>query len=240
MLDSYEPIEDEIVEKEPKIVKLSPEEEDGIFPNEIKEAIHKMGKNESDMHVANVDYSGLNNNLDDMVKAYSLGLYDDDLEEHPGTVLERVEDFKAYNEEVETLSEVIKEFKKKNPMEGEEVEVSENDNNKIMADTILERDIPEDYGETSNEVIDDYGLDNDNLQDSVVSEYYKLKQSILPQLQAEIEEQKQSHTHPHSHSNSNSDSHSHSNEKDGIEPIDSEGNPIKMSKFKSQRLQLNL
>ncbi|CAL9733618.1 bud site selection protein 27 [Monosporozyma servazzii] len=239
MLDTYQP-EDGDIEEEPKIRELK-EGEDGneIFPTEIKDAIHKMGKTEENMHVANVDYSGLNDNLDDMVKAYSLGLYDDDLEEHPGTVLEKVEDFKSYNQEVESLSDVIKEFKKENPMFEGDMETEED--NKIMTDTILERDIPEDYSDddnTSKAFLDDYGLNSDNLQESVVFDYHKLKQTILPKLQAEIELQSASHKHSHTHSDPHDHSHSHSAQ-DGIEPVDSEGNPIRVSKFKSQRLQLN-
>lgn len=266
MLDAYEELEissNEPKQEEPKIVELledkndnigkkveeliedreEEQKEDGIrdvFPEEIKNAISQMGKSENDVHVANVDYSALNNNLDDMVKAYTLGLYDDDLEEHPGTVLEKIEDFTNYNRQVETLKDVIKDFQRNNPMKPDIDEELKDDNDfgdcKIMADKICERDIPEDYCEVEENsasiINDDYGLNVDNLQDAVNLEYHKLKETLLPKLQ---EESRQFFGDDNVHAHNNG-----STSEMGLEPIDADGNPIKVSRFKSQRMKLNI
>lgn len=266
MLDAYEEVEtflDKPKQEEPKIVELLEDKNDDIsksvkksiedeeveekaekiqdvFPEEIANAILQMGKSEDDVHIANVDYSALNDNLDDMVKAYTLGLYDDDLEEHPGTVLEKLDDFTNYNRQVESLKDVIKDFQKNNSIRLGTSEELKDDNDlddfKIMADEIHERNIPEDYCEVEKSTIsiinDDYGLNADNLQHAVNLEYYKLRETLLPKLQEESRQLFGGHN-IHFHNNNSSSEME-------LEPIDADGNPIKVSRFKSQRMKLNI
>ncbi|KAK5773735.1 hypothetical protein RI543_005047 [Arxiozyma heterogenica] len=266
MLDAYEEVEtflDKPKQEEPKIVKLLKDKNDNIsknvkesiedekveekaekiqdvFPEEIANAILQMGKSEDDVHIANVDYSALNGNLDDMVKAYTLGLYDDDLEEHPGTVLEKLDDFTNYNRQVESLKDVIKVFQKNNPIRLGTSEELKDDNDfddfKIMADEIHERNIPEDYCGVEKNTIsiinDDYGLNAYNLQHAIDLDYHKLKETLLPKLQEESRQLFGDHN-IHFHNNNSSSEME-------LEPIDAEGNPIKVSRFKSQRMKLNI
>ena len=204
-------------------------DDDLIFPKEVKEAIKKIGKTEDSLRVANVDYSMLVDNMDDMIQAYSLGMYDDDLEEHPGTVVERVEDFITYNKQVDELKDDIIDFKKNNPMVGidEEVEEDEDPNSNVIMTDIVEKDIPVNYRDIEEEYENNLGLHPDNISEAVNIEYHTLRQRMLQQMQnMSISDDKQIQTQAYKESLE-------------IEPIDSEGNSIKVSRFKSQRMKLD-
>ena len=217
---------EEIVEDEKEI------DDDLIFPKEVKEAIKKMGKTEDSLRVANVDYSMLVDNMDDMIQAYSLGMYDDDLEEHPGTVVEKIEDFTTYNKQVDELKDDIIDFKKNNPMvdmneEVEEEDDEEDPNSNVIMTDIVEKDIPINYRDIEEEYENNLGLHPDNISEAVNKEYHTLRQRMLQQMQnMSISDDKKVQTQVY-------------NESLEIEPIDTEGNPIKVSRFKSQRMKLD-
>lgn len=157
----------------------------------------------------NVDYRSLGENLDDMARAYALGVYDDDLDEDPGALIERPEDFKRYNEEVEQLKEEIKDFQIRNPMEETKEEVdSEEEDVPIMTD-VVEKDFPVDYGEEDN---DDLSLHPDKLSESIALEYRRLKETLVQNRFSSCNVKNQE-----------------------LEPVDEWGNPIKESRFRLQR-----
>ncbi|KAG0666300.1 hypothetical protein C6P45_000261 [Maudiozyma exigua] len=202
-----------------------------IFPKEVKEAIKKIGKTEDSLRVANVDYSMLVDNMDDMIQAYSLGMYDDDLEEHPGTVVESIEDFTTYNKQVDELKDEIIDFKKKNPMVGIEEEIDEeqdNDpNSNVIMTDIVEKDIPVNYRDIEEEYENNLGLHPHNISEAVNKEYHTLRQQMLQQMQnLSISDDKEVQTQAYKESL-------------GVEPIDAEGNAIRVSRFKSQRMKLD-
>lgn len=206
-------------------------DDDLIFPKEVKEAIKKIGKTEDSLRVANVDYSMLVDNMDDMIQAYSLGMYDDDLEEHPGTIVENIEDFTTYNKQVDELKDEIIDFKKNNPMVGIDEEIDDEEDNDpnsnvIMTD-IVEKDIPVNYRDIEEEYENNLGLHPDNISEAVNKEYHTLRQRMLQQMQnMSISDDKGVQTQEYKESL-------------GVEPIDAEGNAIRVSRFKSQRMKLD-
>ncbi|KAJ9572702.1 hypothetical protein LTX96_0000904 [Nakaseomyces glabratus] len=182
-----------------------------VIPKELSRYIEK-GEGGDKFPKAKIDYQSLNENLDDMVMAYSMGLYDDDVDD-PGVVLEHLNDFKQYNEQVKELESEIAEFRINNPMLSEDNE--EDDDGPMMTD-IQEKDIPESYGQDDNG--DDYSLSQDQLAQSVAIEYRNMKEKLVNKMRSDVsaidpqtEEMKQ------------------------IEPIDEHGNPVKQSRFRSQR-----
>ncbi|CCF57334.1 hypothetical protein KAFR_0C03420 [Kazachstania africana CBS 2517] len=197
------------------------------FPTEIKDVIGKLGKNEDSVHVANVDYSALGENLDDMAKAYLLGMYDDDLEEHPGTVLEKVEDFKEYNKEVDELQDDIIQFRESNPFipfSNHDKDDEEDDNDGPMMVDVVENEDLSDIGEDKE--YEDLALHPHVLNESINIEYRRLKEQMIAKMKELSFDDE-----PHKEGIDSSKE---------LEPIDEFGNPIKRSRFKAQRLNLNI
>ncbi|AJV22941.1 Bud27p [Saccharomyces cerevisiae YJM1383] len=190
-------------------------DEQDKFPSKIQEVSRSMAKTgatvgSEPVRITNVDYHALGGNLDDMVKAYSLGLYDDDLEEDPGTIVEKLEDFKEYNKQVELLRDEIRDFQLENqPVTMEE---EENDGN-VMKD-IIEHEFPESYTNDEDEV----ALHPGRLQEEVAIEYRRLKEAAASKWQS---------SSPAAHTEGE------------LEPIDKFGNPVKTSRFRSQRLHMD-
>lgn len=169
-----------------------------------------------------VDYQVLGESVDDMARAYALGIYDDDIEEDPGVIVERVEDFEEYNKQVELLKDEIKEFQITNPVESQDGHNESTNADELMQD-VQEHDIPGNYseeedGQVENDKHDDFGLDYDRLHESIAVEYSRLREVI------------------NSRSSSLLDDGNHEDDHNKeLEPIDEFGNPIKTSRFRSQR-----
>ncbi|GMC30237.1 unnamed protein product [Saccharomyces cerevisiae] len=162
------------------------------------------------VRITNVDYHALGGNLDDMVKAYSLGLYDDDLEEDPGTIVEKLEDFKEYNKQVELLRDEIRDFQ----LENKPVTMEEEENDGNVMNDIIEHEFPESYTNDEDEV----ALHPGRLQEEVAIEYRRLKEATASKWQS---------SSPAAHTEGE------------LEPIDKFGNPVKTSRFRSQRLHMD-
>lgn len=212
----FDSSEDELAKTEPRTKDQTSE----IFPPEIMERINRK----EPVQLPHIDYNALNDDLDSMARAYALGVYDDDLDDDPGVLLEKVSDFKAYNDQVEQLKDEIKEFKLTNPMEqqGDQQVIESNsdddddDDGPLMTD-ITENDIPESYGKS--DLNEDLALNPERLHESIAVEYSRLREVILSRAKhinaiGNDEEQKQ------------------------IEPLDENGHPIKQSRFRSQRFGL--
>ena len=186
------------------------------FPSKIQEASRAMDQagataEDKPVRIANVDYHALGGDMDDMVKAYSLGIYDDDLEEDPGTVVEKLEDFKEYNRQVELLRDEIRDFQLENqPVATEENDENDEHDGKIMVD-VVEREVPESYADEEDEV----ALHPDRLHEAVAIEYRRMKETAASKWQS-----------------------SPTQAEGELEPIDEFGNPVKTSRFRSQRLRM--
>lgn len=206
LLDSSE---DESDDNKPK----AKEQISDSFPKEIIDKAEK----ESVLQRPKVDYNALGEDLDNMARAYALGVYDDDLDDDPGMVLEKVTDFKVYNEQVEKLKNEIEAFKISNPLEQQTEHKTDSDEDGPLMTDITENDIPENYCKTSPQ--DDLALDSERLHESIAIEYSRLREVIA------------SRAKPPSRS-PDDDEHKQ------IEPIDEDGQPIKQSRFRSQRFKL--
>ncbi|AJU36619.1 ABH_G0018290.mRNA.1.CDS.1 [Saccharomyces cerevisiae] len=190
-------------------------DEQDKFPSKIQEVSRSMAKTgatvgSEPVRITNVDYHALGGNLDDMVKAYSLGLYDDDLEEDPGTIVEKLEDFKEYNKQVELLRDEIRDFQ----LENKPVTMEEEENDGNVMNDIIEHEFPESYTNDEDEV----ALHPGRLQEEVAIEYRRLKEATASKWQS---------SSPAAHT------------EDELEPIDKFGNPVKTSRFRSQRLHMD-
>ncbi|SCV99951.1 LAFE_0B06128g1_1 [Lachancea fermentati] len=203
-------IEAESTVKAKNVEHVSEHKEDG-FPTEISKII-----NEKECDVVQnpkVDYQVLGENIDDMARAYMLGMYNDDLDD-PGTVLERLDDFESYNKQAQSLEGDVKEFLTKTApyleSDNDEHQSSE-DEGPVVVDIIEKDDInsPEECG-------DDIGLELATLQDEVSMSYHRLRHKIIA---AQGTGQK-------------------SSQELELEPIDEHGNPIKLSRFKSSKLSM--
>ena len=190
-------------------------DEQDKFPSKIQEVSRSMAKTgatvgSEPVRITNVDYHTLGGNLDDMVKAYSLGLYDDDLEEDPGTIVEKLEDFKEYNKQVELLRDEIRDFQ----LENQPVTMEEEENDGNVMNDIIEHEFPESYTNDEDEV----ALHPGRLQEEVAIEYRRLKEATASKWQS---------SSPAAHTEGE------------LEPIDKFGNPVKTSRFRSQRLHMD-
>ncbi|CAI4449779.1 BBL_G0016800.mRNA.1.CDS.1 [Saccharomyces cerevisiae] len=190
-------------------------DEQDKFPSKIQEVSRSMAKTgatvgSEPVRITNVDYHALGGNLDDMVKAYSLGLYDDDLEEDPGTIVEKLEDFKEYNKQVELLRDEIRDFQ----LENQPVTIEEEENDGNVMNDIIEHEFPESYTNDEDEV----ALHPGRLQEEVAIEYRRLKEATASKWQS---------SSPAAHTEGE------------LEPIDKFGNPVKTSRFRSQRLHMD-
>lgn len=206
LLDSSE---DESDDNQPK----AEEQISDSFPKEIIDE----AENEKVLQRPKVDYNALGEDLDNMARAYALGVYDDDLDDDPGMVLEKVTDFKVYNEQVEKLKNEIEAFKISNPLEQQTEHKTDSEEDGPLMTDITENDIPENYCKTNPQ--DDLALDSERLHESIAIEYSRLREVIAsrakpPSLGPDDDEHKQ------------------------IEPIDEDGQPIKQSRFRSQRFKM--
>ncbi|SCU77964.1 LAME_0A02828g1_1 [Lachancea meyersii CBS 8951] len=166
------------------------------------------------------DYQGLGENLDGMARAYLLGLYNDDVED-AGTVVERLDDFKNYNKEAESLKGEIASFLAQNPApafptdererETEGGDDSSNDQDGPVTTDVVEKEVslPPDYD------ADDIALSGENLHYEVAVEYQRLRQKMIAS-QGNVER---------------------APEELQREPIDEHGNPVKTSRFKAAKLR---
>ncbi|SGZ37916.1 uncharacterized protein HGUI_00116 [Hanseniaspora guilliermondii] len=230
------------------------------FPEELIKAINE-DKNIEVIQEPKVDYSQFRT-TDEMAEAYNLGLYDDDKDEftnknyqrvegmaidytddtHKGYIIEHLEDFKGYNEQVEILKDDIAEFIHNTQNLEKQVDPSENDEgNEVMAD-IVEHDIEftnedEDEDEMNyfhvNDLNDDYRLDEDVLREDISKEYQRLKQKIIKMQKSEEVEKLKNQEEAVNDVLENEDPRQ-------FEPLDEVGNPIKKSRFKQQRIKMNM
>ncbi|SCU81383.1 LANO_0B02894g1_1 [Lachancea nothofagi CBS 11611] len=181
------------------------------FPAEIAAIVSQSGAEV--VQNPNVDFQGLGENMDDMVRAYILGLYNGDVDD-PGTVLENLEDFKKYNKEAEDLQGEISTFLSENPgatSQGDVSTTAASDPAGPITTDVVEKEVPTPMDYDGEEMM----LDSEALHYDIAVEYQRLRQKMIS-AQGNIEK---------------------SPEELQLEPIDEYGNPIKTSRFKSAKLQ---
>lgn len=178
----------------------------------------EFGQSENSNQKVGLDYHLILNDLDMMARAYALGLYDDDIDTE-GPVVEEPHDFELINEMVELMGPDFANSKTANGHSDPQYD--------SRLDEVGDFDFPEnestdddDYPILADEIVehDITGVSEDPedliLQLEISSNYHRLRQKLLfdqngfKKLQQELE----------------------------MEPIDAEGNPIKVSRFKAARL----
>ncbi|RLV95095.1 hypothetical protein JA1_001272 [Spathaspora sp. JA1] len=179
----------------------------------------------ADMEVkeTQLDYSSLHQDMDTMAKAYILGMYDDDIMTE-GPVVDKVEDFEILNKMIESMpsKEPVKKINKNKKIS--DIEFDEN------LDEIGMNEVGEEEEEEYFEDMEDTGpiladeileneitFDEDDEDEILTSElnenYHRLRNKLIldqngfKKSQQELE----------------------------FEPIDEDGNPIKISRFRAAR-----
>ncbi|CDO96489.1 unnamed protein product [Kluyveromyces dobzhanskii CBS 2104] len=168
-----------------------------------------------------IDFAQLED-VDDMARAYLLGLYDDDVED-PGALLQSTTDFDTYNKLVETLKPELEEFMQKNPGPG------------LQEPIQRANQLPTSDGVVMNEIIErDPMADSEQLLQDVE------EQIILSEIEREYIEHRRRNIERIASSSTSSPSNSDPiadpelEESLGKEPIDEFGNPVTTSRFKTQ------
>lgn len=167
----------------------------------------------SDFKKPSVDFQRLGNDLDDMARAYLLGMYDGDIDD-PGTVVEKLDDFKHYNEEAEVLEDEIQEFIQEDGNgEDEDLQTFNEEGDEPMVTDVIEHNVEQDFDEDNYDI----GLQEHTLQEEVSVQYHKMRHQMIAAqngVQKSLRELE-------------------------LEPIDEYGNPVKTSRFKSAKLKMD-
>lgn len=233
------------------------------FPEELIKAINE-DKDIEIIQEPKIDYSQFRT-TDEMAEAYNMGLYDDEKDEfsnknfqrvegmaidytddsHKGYIIEKLDDFKGYNEQVEVLKDDIAEFiHNTTNVNKEEEDVDNEDDKQVMVD-IVEHEIEfgsetDDHNEDEmnyfqvSDLNDDYRLNEDVLREDISKEYQRLKQKIIKsQKSEELEILKKQAYQVVNDVTENEDPRQ-------FELLDEVGNPIKKSRFKQQRIKMKL
>ena len=201
---------------------------------EEDEVIDEEVRSHSSIKETTLDYLSLQDDMDTMAKAYVLGIYDDDIRT-VGPVVDKLDDFEVLNrmidsmsskeslsnqEETNRKSEILKSLKDYDtsfdPQLDEIVpelvpEDEEADEGPILLDEIVENDF-----NATGEIEDFDEMENEMLNQEVVTNYHKLRQRIIFQ--------------------NNDKGFRKTDEELAMEPLDEDGNPIKVSRFKAARM----
>ncbi|OWB54525.1 hypothetical protein B5S28_g374 [[Candida] boidinii] len=234
--EKYQSTNSQIVDDE-KIEEATKEKKVKEFPTlyikETGDDNKPVSKEKDDLEIVDttLDYKTLQDDMDTMAKAYVLGLYDDDIATD-GEIVEKLADFEKINKIVEE--------KEKNslniPSNDDLEEDKEKDDKSVMTDEIVEKfisnstntEITENDIEQEEDVdfpiveIDndqlDYEINPDLLEQNVALDYHRLRRKMIHKFNGSYKQG--------------------AKEKE-FEPIDEEGNTIKVSRFKAARLDIN-
>lgn len=177
--------------------------------------------NQSKMEVLGtaLDYTNLQEDMDTMAKAYVLGMYDDDIATE-GPVVNKLDDFEVLNRMVESMPSEEAEKKPEATQTGgghafdpDLDEVGDFDG-PVLADEIMEHNYDDDD--------DDWGEDavQQNVIDLEVSvSYYRMREKMIV--------------------SRNSRGYKKTEQEQEMEPVDADGNPVRVSRFKAARLNMN-
>ncbi|ODQ82550.1 hypothetical protein BABINDRAFT_159114 [Babjeviella inositovora NRRL Y-12698] len=183
-----------------------------------------------------LDYQSLQDDMDTMAKAYLLGMYDDDIETE-GPIVNELADFEVLNKMVESLNEKPRSGQKRStkvplnyssrefqtddnilqPQEDYITMLEEDDDRPVMLETIVENVFTDTDG-----VVDpsEHLLDNDDmLQQEVTMEYQRLRQRMIL--------------------NQSNTGFRKSDKEMEFEPVDENGDPIKVSRFRAAKLAMH-
>lgn len=206
---------------------------------------------ETEYPVTKVDYHSLNNDIDGMVSAYMMGMYDDDVGieyDMPNSIIEHEQDLEKYNMQVELIErELAKEREKEKSKKQsgpsdvnipqkdntgnsqksvEKDDEEEVDNQPLLSDQIVEREVAvaiDDFETRLNdyEIIEESDSDSDD---------YSFNPEVINQEIAKTYQNLRQYL-------INKDSGFAREKEQEIEPIDEFGNPVKLSRFKAAQIR---
>lgn len=138
----------------------------------------------------NIDLPNLQDDMDAMVQAYNVGMYDDDIEV-AGPVVDQIEDFEKLNALLELMpttddqetSRAQTTSETGDDREVEDLDASESDD-EILKDQIVEHDCITDDDDDGDIELDDGGIEGDDIQQSILQQeiadnYHRLRQKLL-------------------------------------------------------------
>ncbi|CAN3503460.1 hypothetical protein DICA1_F02410 [Diutina catenulata] len=175
-----------------------------------------------------MDYQALQHDMETMAKAYVLGLYDDDIVTE-GPVVEELHDFEVINRMVESMDkqnppQPVAKPKKRQPdpqfdARSDEVGAFDSDSDPEM-DPEMAGDDDDDEPMLASEVVEnevespDEDAEDTVLESEILANYHRLRQKLIY----------------------NENGHKPSQQELERVPIDAEGNPVRVSRFKAARL----
>lgn len=132
----------------------------------------------------NIDVSQLRDDMDSMVQAYNVGMFDEDIETH-GPLVDKLEDFEVLNRMVssmtkDTSAEATSDKVSKSDDHDEALNeigaLDSDDDSVIMVDEIVEND----YSDADMDDSDGDGVQDSILGKEVEDNYFKLREKLLP------------------------------------------------------------
>lgn len=154
--------------------------------NEIDQGIKATDVDvKNDIKELNVDLPNLQHDMDTMVQAYNIGLFDDDIEVS-GPVVDLLEDFKTLNEMIKSMpSEPAAEYSwqshsgkfDEDSDDAIDFMISSESDNEILKEQIVENDFFSDEDDSQLNTHDDVQLSV--IQQEVTENYFRLKQKVL-------------------------------------------------------------
>lgn len=236
IIEKFDTSQHEATDLIPESKVTTYEKQDEETLNQVKDQTSSKIEEDEEKHLATTtqnttnefkeatfDFQSAQEDMDTMAKAYVLGLYDEDIATH-GPVVNELSDFEVLNKMLTSMPEKSTTIKETSTPQTEDHvdeilpaeeygDDSDDENGPIMTDDIIENDLT--YDDTDLENIEDEIYDSVLRQD-VVNDYHKLRQKVIYK---------------------NNETGFRKSEKEmEFEPIDENGNTIKMSRFKAARM----
>lgn len=185
----------------------------------IEESIKETEDNPMHIMDTTLDYNSMQDDMDTMVKAYALGMYDDDIMTE-GPVVQQLSDFETLNKIIESMPN--REVSTAKPVE------STNDKAEEIFDPYLDQiggeyqdddddddDAPVLGDIMENDIVPPPDIEQTILDQEVTSNYHRLRQKLF------------------------FTNNTYEQDNNEFEPIDEHGNNLRISKFKASKQTLN-
>ncbi|ESW99546.1 hypothetical protein KL918_001521 [Ogataea parapolymorpha] len=153
------------------------EDSEEVMHDVIERDIEEQSDNDSSKISAvpaSLDYRAMQDDLDTMARAYTLGMYDDDIETH-GEVIEKLDDFESHNKIVESKPVEL-------PEEPEGESEEEEDDDTVLVDKIVENEIDDADEDPDIELADEV------LEANVAMDYTRLRTKMIHQYNGGFQE----------------------------------------------------
>ncbi|KAG7730042.1 hypothetical protein KL933_001122 [Ogataea haglerorum] len=123
---------------------------------------------------ASLDYRAMQDDLDTMARAYTLGMYDDDIETH-GEIIEKLDDFESHNKMVESKPVGV-------PREEDDEPEEEEDDDMVLVDKVVENEVDDADEDPDIELADEV------LEANIAMDYTRLRTKMIHQYNGGFQE----------------------------------------------------